>query len=228
MDPVLDSFATGGTSSSGSSTSYSITTGNLRGSGILFVGTTCQAVEASLQNVSSVTVNGVSLSNIARVSANNGGGYGSRTELWALIGNTIPQSGTYTISITYAGSVEAIASGAMAFYNLRPASANVTATNSANGTNPLSVNITPTRANTLIVAIYGSQNDASVTVGDGQTKAYESRPSSALTNCGSYKILRAPGLTTMSAGFVNPESEEIIASAYESIPAGGNFIFNLL
>jgi hypothetical protein len=226
MYPTLDSSSSGGTASTGSIYSYSITIGNLHGSGVLMVGATCQAITANLQNILSITINGVALSHVARISADNGGGYGSRTEFWTLTGITIPQNGTYTIAITYAGNVEAISSGAMAFYNLRPQTYIALGSNSANGTVPLSVNITPTTNNSLIVAIYGSQNDAAVTPGTDQIEVFESRPGSALTCEGSYKILANAALTTMSASLINPESEEIIAVAFQAAPANaGNAIF---
>lgn len=228
MDPTMTTSVTGGTSSDTNTTAFNITTGAISADALLVVGTVGQAVQASLRDVSSVTINGVSMTHVARASGDNGGGYGSRTELWYLTGTSIPASGTYSISITYGGTQEGIACGAMLFRGIKPQAANVTATNNANGTNPLSVNITPTRGNTLIVAIYGSQNSADPSAGAGQTEGFDSRPDNDLTCQGSYKIQRAPSATTVSAGFVNPESEEIVAAAYEIIPAGGGFLFNML
>jgi hypothetical protein len=147
--------------------------------------------------------------------------------MYALTGTSIPAAGTYTVSCSFSsfdGSQNSSAGGSMAFKAIKDQAKE--ATNVAGGSSGnLSSSVTTLTKKALLVTGYGSQNTPGSTSTTGDTRAFNSVPSTAeQSECdGFYRTVTTPGSATVTMSSSNPEDQAMVIASFAIQPSGGGF-----
>lgn len=230
MAVVFDSQSSLHNGSGGTSISFSHTLGNLGSTGLIIVGAVGEDTSGTGQTgqrITGITYNGVAMTLVVSDESISGGSHSTSVAMYALRGTSVPVAGTYTVTVSYAGSHEARAAGCMSFKNVKNQAAEATASINAAATDPLSTNITPISANAVLVMVYGNQNDMSPVWSAGETQSFlaVSTGGEAVGLLGGYKLVATPASTTVTANPSNPESEALVVAAFApSLEGAGGMI----
>jgi uncharacterized repeat protein (TIGR02543 family) len=122
-----------------------------------------------------------------------------RTQLYYLLNSSLPASGTYTVSVTFGGSVNGVTAGAISLSGVAQAAPEATATNSSTSASSLSTNINVLTAGAWVVDAVAS-GASTVTLSSsasGMTQRYSLQGYGA-GGAGATKSTSATGATTMS------------------------------
>ena len=227
MKPVFDNKSSSGNGSSGSSLSWSHKIGQVGTTGLLVVGLTAEYIPNGGAGVTGVTFNSISLTKIGSISEQSS--HNTFIELWALWGSTLPQNGTYTITASWGGNSNSRTAGAMSFFGVKAQTAEATATKGTNtGDYTLTAPITTLTNNALLIAIYGSQNNATTYPGSGQIEEWSQGASSENSiNEGSFKVVPLAGLNQMQCSMANAEGAGLVVASFAPSPANGLFMASL-
>lgn len=230
MAVVFDSASSAQNGSGGSSLSFSHTLGSLGSTGLIIVGAVGEDTSggSTNQRVTGITYNGVAMTLIA--GDENTSAHSTSVYMYELHGTSVPVAGTYTVAISYTSSCEARAGGCMSFSGVKSQAVQVATSRNGNGVTPFTQAIVTTTVNSLVLGVYGNQNDNAPTWGNGETQAF--RPTTtgeALGLLGGYKTVAATGSVNVTAVPSNPETEALIVASFEVAPnTGGGFLFNFV
>jgi uncharacterized repeat protein (TIGR02543 family) len=172
--------------------------------------------------VQSVLFNGVYATPVPN-SLEYGGTSGSvQTQLFYLLESELPAAGSYTITVTLAGSVAGIQAGAVSFIGVNQGPPEATVINrNTSGADLLSTSITTLTNNAVVFDILEDNNVTTLTANTGQTVAW-SASASLGTGGSSYKFTPTAGATTLGwAGSASRLSQSLVAfpPATATVPA---------
>lgn len=224
MAAKFDNVSSEGNGNNGNTLSWSHTLGSVGGSGLVIVVAEGSGSGAASNNpVSSITFNGVAMTKV-NSGQFTGAGQNTAVSMYELHGSSLPSAGTYTIVVTYVGSISSRAAGAMSFKNVKPQVKEATAVLAGNGTTTFSTSITTLTKNALVVVGYGNQNNVgNPSYSTGETAAFNKgagSPEDSLVS-GAYKTVATPASTLTSFSVNNPETEVLILASFETIAPGG-------
>lgn len=211
---AFDAVSNGQMSGAGSSFSFSHVLGSSGTFPYLIVGVCAYALTVNAANlpISSITINGVALTKLTHTSiAATGGakaGNTMRTEFWYLAAADMPPPGTYSIVITFTGSVIHALGGALSFYNLRPTTPDVSNTKNlttGGGSQSISNDITNLAPDAVIIQIVGSGNEGTFTPDSSQTEEVDDKIAggNAIQIC--YKIVTSLATYSIQSTHQNGE-----------------------
>jgi len=171
--------------------SHTVSSGNNR---LLVVGIVSEDATPADQIISSVKFNGVSMTLVPDSTKSRGNASsGLRTDLYYMLN---PPVGTFTVLITYNGSVSYRVGGAISLRNIKQQVPEAVITNSASSATTISTNITVPNAGAWIVDVVGHSNSGSFTTSTS-TERWD-RNSGSHTGAGSTKAVSSPGSNTVS------------------------------
>src|SRR5882672_6407551 len=165
---------------------------------IVIIGVTAENTTATNAAVASVTFNGVAATAVPN-SLISGGGTGIiETELFYVLNSSLPAPGTYTIQVTFHGSIQGASTGAVSLFGVNQAAPESVATNvDTSGADSISTSITTHTNGAWVVDVAGSGNSGTFTAASGQTLRW-GIASSGSTGASSTKAVATAGATTLS------------------------------
>ena len=179
------------TSSSQSSLVSSITWSHVVGNYNNRILVVCSGVEEDLLDyaITDVDYNGKSLTKAYSKVVTSGGGYSASSEIWYLLN---PDIGNYNIRIFYTGQINECSVGAASFYNVLQQAPEAFNSNSNEGLNEISTDITTLSDGAIVIDVATCGNGVTFSQGSGQIKFFEETAASSGA-VGSYKILPTSG-----------------------------------
>ena len=186
------SSTSSGSASTTLSWSHTIGSGNNR---ILIVSTVCEDSTPADQIMSSVKFNSVNITPVPGSirSRSNSSNSILRTELYYMLN---PPTGTYTVAITYNGSVSYRAGGAISLRNVKQQAPEAVVTNAKSAATTISTDVTIPNIGAWIVDVVGHSNSDSFT--SSTTTERWDRNSGYHTGAGGTKAVTSAGLNTIS------------------------------
>ncbi len=165
---------------------------------IVIVGVTAENTTATNAAVSSVTFNGVAATAVPN-SLISGGGTGIiETQLFYVLNSSLPAPGTYTVQVTFHGSIQGAAVGAVSLFGVNQSAPESVATKvDSSGADSISTSITTHTNGAWVVDAVGSGNSGTFTAASGQTLRW-GIASSGSTGASSTKAVATAGATTLS------------------------------
>lgn len=167
---------------------------------MLVVGVAAKDASTSDLNITSVTFNNVALTAVPNSLATAGAGSSTvnRTQLFSLLHANLPGAGTFTVRVSFAGSVTGAAAGAISLIGVAQNSPEAVATNSATNTSSLATNVNVITAGAWLVDVIGKATSGNFNVASsGMTERYD-RSSTGAGCAGASKPAAATGPTTMA------------------------------
>ena len=193
-ETIVSDAASSYSSGSGSTTlswSHTIGSGNNR---ILVVGAVCEDSVPADQIISSVKFNGVNMTAVPGSTKSRGNSSSTlRADSYYMLN---PPVGTYTVLITYNGTVSYRAGGAISLKNVKQQAPETVATNSISSATSISTNITVPNSGAWIVDVVGHSNSGAFT-SSTSTERWD-KNSGYHTGAGATKTVTSPGSNTMS------------------------------
>jgi len=180
-------------SSSGTTLSWSHTTGN-GNNRILIVGAICEDSTPADQIMSSVKFDGVNMTAVPGSIKSRGNSSSTlRTELYYMLN---PPVGSGTVLITYSGNVSYRIGGAVSLINVKQQLPEIVVTNAKSSATTISTDITIPNSGAWIVDVVGHSRSGSFT--SSTTTERWDRNSSSHTAAGGTKAVTSTGLNTIS------------------------------
>lgn len=172
--PVVDSASQGGFNGSGSGVSFSHTLNpGVSPYLLVFIDNFIASTSITEIVVTGVTFNGVALTRYYTLPYyTDGGTQRHGHEIWYLPGNLMPAPGTYTIAVTFAGTVNQASVASVSYFNVKPVVPEAGGLNLANETNgtPIVASVTTLTAKAMVVGFYGARGGAGlISVGSGES-----------------------------------------------------------
>ena len=165
---------------------------------LLVVGVAAEDGGVADANITRVTYGGVTLAAVPGSKINGGGTGIIQTQLFYLLGASLPAAGANTVVVTFQGPVDGISAGALSLAGVaQTAPQSVTARTDTSGADSISTSITAGSAGAWVVDVVGSGNSGSFTAGSGQTERWDIA-ASGMTGAMSTKPVAAAGATTLS------------------------------
>lgn len=198
----------------------------------ILVAASAESPTAGNVAISSITFNGKALTSRVSQNFNGSGGDLGKTnslQMWQLLEKDgLPPSGTYTIVVTFAGSVGSATGCAVSLINSQqtaPEATGVATAGSAGGSLACPTNITTVADGAMVVASGACQNTGAWSVGSGEVSrnsVSESGGNEHSQNIAT-KIVSPAGATTVTETHSNPERMAVVAAsiAYKQPPGGG-------
>lgn len=143
-----------------------------------------------------------------------------RAQLYYLLESSLPAAGTYTVSVSFAGSVNGVTVGAISLTGVAQQSPEATASNSSGSASSISTNINVVTAGAWVVDVVGS-GASTVTLSSsasGMVQRYSLQGYGA-AGAGSTKPTTAAGATTMSWSATT--SSQVVHALAAFAPASG-------
>ncbi|MCK4786371.1 MAG: hypothetical protein KAV87_21615, partial [Desulfobacteraceae bacterium] len=141
-----------------------------------------------------------------------------KVDLYYMLESALPSAGTYTVEITYAGTVSDLIGGAISLVNVKQQAPEAVATNSDGDNNVISTNITTQSNGAWVVDVVAHEKGENfITTTSGMVERWD-EDSGAHTGAGSTKPVASAGSTTMSWEF-DGGTDAIIHSAAAFAPA---------
>jgi hypothetical protein len=140
---------------------------------LLVVGVAIEDGVASQCVVSSVTYNGVAMTQVAAINA--GSTVFACSSLWYMRHSSLPAPGTYTIAVTTAGTVDDINGGAVSLYGVKQSAPEATASSVCNSScaNSITTSITTVTDNAWVVGVVACGNPGTYTPGGAMAERYD-------------------------------------------------------
>jgi pectate lyase len=165
---------------------------------IVIIGVACEDTTATNANVLSVTFNGASATAVPNSKISGGGTGIIQTQLFYVLNASLPAAGTYSVKVTFQGSIQGASVGAVSLAGVRQSGPEaVTAKTDTSGADSISTSITPLTSGAWVVDVVGSGNSGTFTAGSGQTARW-SIAASGMTGASSNKVAASPGAMTLS------------------------------
>ena len=230
----FDAVSSGGVGSSGTSFNFNHSLGDLGDDGLILVLTSTEDT-SNQRNVSSVTVGGVAASLVSGSRAVGSDASNRMTiEAWEIRGANVPAAGTRQVVVNHSSSPDrSRVAVCISYKRVKDQAREALGSNAGSGNTTFSANVTTLTKNALLVAWYGSQNSAAASFTTGETQRFQDgTPSgedqSALL--GDRLDAEDIGSKTVTVSMTNPESQALIALAYETVPArqGGAFLYHMI
>ncbi len=181
----------------GTTLSWSHTTDN-DSNKLLVVGLAAEDTSTSELVISSVKYNGVDMHIVAGSSSTVGTGMRMKTDLYYLLDSELPSSGTYTVTVTYAGIIAYINGGAVSLAHVKQQAREAVAINSNTDLLTISTNITTLTNGAWVIDVVGSGEVGSfTTTTTGMVERWDVA-SGTSKGAGSTKPVETAGSTTMS------------------------------
>ncbi len=120
------------------------------------------------QIVSGITYNGVAMTRAHFLDIGGGGSNYNRIEIWFLLKASLPSPGDYPIVVTWSSSVSAIYAIPLVLQNANQGTPNAVGGNTSNAS-PLTANITPAVAGSIIIESFVVGNLGTFTPNSGQS-----------------------------------------------------------
>jgi hypothetical protein len=165
--------------STGDSLSFSHTIGN--GSDrILVVGLGAEDGSVAKLEITGVTYNGVAMHLVTGSSATAGTSTFQKTDLYYLLDNELPLAGTYSVVVTYAGSVNDRSGGAVSLFNVAQQTAEAVNTSTNTSSNTISTDINVISDGAWVVDVVGCGNSGTfIATGSGMEERFDVSPYSS-------------------------------------------------
>jgi pectate lyase len=165
---------------------------------MLVVGVAAEDGGVADANITRVAYNGVSLTAVLNSKINGGGTGIIQTQLFYLLGASLPAAGSYTVTVTFQGPVDGISAGAVSLAGVSQTAPQSVATRvDTSGADSISTAITTSSANAWVIDVVGSGNSGNFTPGSGQTERWDIA-ASGMTGAMSTKPVATAGATTVS------------------------------
>src|SRR5262249_42255128 len=130
----------------------------------LVVGVAVEDATTADANVTSVTYNGVALTAVPNSKRSGGGAGIIQTQLFFLVGSTVPAAGAHTVTVTFQGPVDGSSAGAISLFGVSQTAPQSVATNvDTSGADSISTSIANVTAGAWVVDVVGSGNSGSFT-----------------------------------------------------------------
>ncbi|MBE3040092.1 MAG: SMP-30/gluconolactonase/LRE family protein, partial [Chloroflexi bacterium] len=186
------SFAENGTTLSWSHTTDSAS------NKLLVVGLAAEDTSTSDLVISSVKYNGVNMHLVADSNSIVGAGMRMKTDLYYLLDSELPSSGTYTVTVTYAGIIAYMNGGAVSLAHVKQLAREAVAIKSNTNLSTISTNITTLTNGAWVIDVVGSGEVGSfTTTTTGMVERWDVA-SGTSKGAGSTKPVETAGSTTMS------------------------------
>lgn len=217
----FDAASSGFNSSAGTTLSWSHTIGG-GNNRVLVVGIAAEDSSPNDLTINSVTYNGVDMDPIPGTSSSVGTSYLQKTELYYLLDNELPSAGSYSVVITYSGSVDNINGGAISLTNVAQQPVEAVAVNANTSSSTISTNITTLTNGAWVIDVVGCGNSGSFSTTTGGMQERWDVSASSASGAGSTKPVASAGLTTMSwqQSGANRLAHSLAAFAPLSCPTG--------
>ena len=171
---------------------------------ILVVGLGAEDSSAGQIEIDTIEYNGVAMDPVAGSSKSVSSGsptYYMKTDLYYLLENELPASGSYTVTVTYFGEINRICGGSISLENVTQEPAEAGNTNSHSSASSISTNITTVTDGAWIVDVVGNGGaggaNAFTPIAAGMTERYDVTSASS-TGAGSTKPVASAGVATVS------------------------------
>lgn len=165
---------------------------------VLLVGVAVEDTKAADANITGVTYNGVALTAVPSSKIYGGGTGIIQTQLFYLLGSSLPAAGAYNVAVTFQGAVDGISAGAVSFTGVSQTAPGPVATKvDTSGADSIATSITTPVNDAWVVDVVGSGNSGSFTAGSGQTERWDIA-ASGMTGATSTKPVAVAGTTTLS------------------------------
>lgn len=196
---TFDNASSYSSGAAGTTISWSHTIGCGRNR-LLVVGLAAESPGTSNLEISSIKYNGVNMNHIADSNSIVGGLSSQKTELYYMLENDLPVSGTYTVDVAYSGDVDSRNAGAISLFNVAQQPAEAVVIKSERCSQTISTDITTVTDGAWILDVVGSCTDGSFfTTSEGmETRWSALADGDDSSAAGSTKIVALAGLTTMS------------------------------
>jgi len=194
---AFDSTSANSSGNNGATLSWSHTIGN-DNDRLLVVGVAAEGNVPGNMPVSGITYNGVPLTFVPGSAAQVGTTTLMRTELYYMLNDQLPAPGTYTVIVTYTGSVINRNGGAVSLFNVLQYAPEAVDVNTTTTGNTISTAITTLTDNAWVVDVVACGNSGSFTATvAGMTKRWGTSPNSS-SAAGSTKPVGLAGATALS------------------------------
>jgi hypothetical protein len=185
---------------------------------ILIVGVAVEDASTADATVTGVTFNGVALATVGG-SKGSGGGTGIiQTQLFHLLGGSLPAAGTYTVVVSFQGPVDGISAGAVSLTGVSQTAPTGIFKVDTSGADAISTSINVGTAGSWVVDVVGSGNSGSFTAASGQTERWDIA-ASGMTGATSTKPVAAAGATTL--GWTHSGANRLSHSLAALAPSSG-------
>jgi len=169
--------------------------------------------------VSSVTYDGVAMALIPGSSVESNTGWRIKADLYYMLDANLPAAGTYTVAVTYSGSISRIGAGAISLANVAQQAAEAVNTSANAAPVSIATNVTTLTDGAWLVDVVGSGNPDSFTAtASGQVERYDEYTGGS-TTAGSTKPVAAAGAATMSWDYDGGDSNRMAHSVAAFAPA---------
>jgi len=212
----FDSCSSAAGASPGSTLSWSHTIGSGQNR-ILVVGTQSQNPSGTKGNLSikSIKFNGANLNKVGQKLIETGG-YALTVEMWYMLESRLPAAGTYTVQVTYVGSVDTRTAGAISIANaLQAAPEDVK--NSSAVSSPISTTVTCSPKAMVIDAVACGNVSTFTALTGGMTERYDL---SAISSAGAGSTTPTDVLGPVTVQWSNSNANRLaqIAASFAPLP----------
>jgi pectate lyase len=165
---------------------------------IVIIGVAAENSTAANAAVAGVTFNGVAATAVPN-SLISGGGTGIiETELFYVLNSSLPAPGTYTIQVTFHGSIQGASTGAISLFGVNQSAPESVATSvDTSGADSIATSITTHTNGAWVVDVAGSGNSGTFTAASGQSLRW-GIAASGMTGASSTRPVATAGSTTLS------------------------------
>jgi len=184
---------------------------------ILVVGIVGKDGQANDLMTSGVTYNDVNM-NPVEGSSELAGSY-VKTELYYLLESNLPSPGSYMVEVSYFGNVSERCGGAISLFNVDQQGAEAVDTNSNEGMDSISTNISTVTDEAWVVDVVGCDNNNGLfsTATGGMVERFETSSDSS-TAAGGTEVVDIAGMATMSWSY-SSGANQLVQSAAAFAPA---------
>ncbi len=203
--------------------SHTIGDGNDR---ILVVGLALEDdVPASIE-ITGVTYYGVAMILVPSSAAMTGTGWLQKTAIYYLLEEALPSAGSYTVEVTFAGTVLDRSAGAVSLFNVAqvPPKAVATSVVADPGAQTIATDISTLTDGAWVIDVVGSGDPGSFAQTGGMTERWDVSPQSS-TAAGSTKVVSTAGMTTLSWQHTNVKRLAHSLAAFAPVSADYRYNF---
>src|SRR5437764_3931755 len=165
---------------------------------MVIIGVACENSSSTNANITSVTFNGVNATAVSNSKIFGGGTGIIQTELFYVPASSLPPAGTYTVKVTFQGSIQGASAGAVSLFGVSQTAPEKVATHTdTSGADSISTSIQTLTNGAWVVDVAGSGNSGTFTAGSGQTLRW-GIAASGMTGASSTKAVATAGTTTLN------------------------------
>src|SRR5258708_4787691 len=186
---------------------------------IVIIGVSVENSSSTNAAISSVTFNGVAATAVPNSFISGGGTGIIETQLFYVLNSSLPAPGTYTVQVTFQGSIQGAAAGAVSLFGVNQSAPESVATKvDSSGADSISTSITTHTNGAWVVDVVGSGNSGTFTAASGQTLRW-GIAASGMTGASSTKPVATAGSTTL--GWTHSGANRLAHSLASFAPSSG-------